>query len=143
MWIREGHEDTRNLLQCGSKEPGEDQKKVFSSKIFTNAGYRLKILAIFHEFLSEYQKKRSSFQKFYEIRLGSTKITKIRTVNTNLGVSGLDLHSNSLEPVHFFGAQSSLGGVEFSFGGAQAVIWGGTAPKCAPWHRTCFNILLM
>ena len=33
------------------------KKKVFSSKIFTNSGYRLKILAIFHEFLSKDQKK--------------------------------------------------------------------------------------
>ena len=59
MWIREGHEGTRNLFQCGSYEQGEDQKeKVFSSKISTNSGYRLKILAIFHEFLSEDKKKR-------------------------------------------------------------------------------------
>ena len=34
------------------------KKKVFSSKIFTNSGYRLKILAIFHQFLSEDQKKK-------------------------------------------------------------------------------------
>ena len=34
------------------------KKKVFSSKISTNSGYRLKILAIFHEFLSEGQKKK-------------------------------------------------------------------------------------
>ena len=109
------------------------KKKVFSSKIFTNSGHRLKILAIFHEFLSvEQKKKKSSFQKFYEIRCESTKIRKIRAVNTNLGVLGLDLHSNSPEPVNFFGAQSSLGGAQFSFGGAQAVIWGGTAPECPP-----------
>ena len=43
------------------------KKKVFCSKIFTNSGYRLKILSIFHEFLSEDQKKRSSSQNFYEI----------------------------------------------------------------------------
>ena len=34
------------------------KKKIFSSKIFTNSGYRLKILAIFHEFLSEDQKNK-------------------------------------------------------------------------------------
>ena len=40
-------------------EQGEDQKqKVFSSKIFTNSSYRLKILTIFHEFYSEDQKKK-------------------------------------------------------------------------------------
>ena len=33
------------------------KKKVFSSKISTNSGYRLKILAIFHKFSSEDQKK--------------------------------------------------------------------------------------
>ena len=78
------------------------------------------------------KKKRSSSQKFYEIRCESTKIMKIRAVNTNLGVLGLDLLSNSPEPVNFFGAQSSLRGAQFSFGGAQAVIWGGTAPECPP-----------
>ena len=46
---------------------------------------------------------------------------------TNLGI---DLHSSSPEPINFFGAQSSLGG-------AQAVIWGGTAPECLPWRRAC------
>ena len=45
-------------------------------------------------------------------------------------VSGLELHSNSTEPVHFFGA--------------QAVIWWGTAPESPPpGHATqtfpCFN----
>ena len=34
------------------------KKKVFSTKISTNSGYRLKIFAIFHEFLSEDQKKK-------------------------------------------------------------------------------------
>ena len=100
------------------------KKKVFSSKISTNSSCRLKILAMFHEFLSKDQKKSSSSQNFYEIQCVSTKITKIRAVNTNLGVFlGLNLHSNSPEPVNFFGAPSSLGE-------AQAVIWGGTAPEC-------------
>ena len=93
---------TRNLFQSESNEQGEDQKKkVFSSKISTTSSYRLNILAIFHEFFSEDQKKGSSFQKFYEIRCESTKIKKIREANTNLG---LDLHSSSPEPVDFFGA---------------------------------------
>ena len=64
---------TRNLFQqCGSNEQGEDQKKVFSLKISTNSSYCVKILAIFHEFLGEDKKKRSSFQNFYEIRCEST-----------------------------------------------------------------------
>ena len=120
------------------------KKKVFSSKISTNSSYRLKILAFFHEFFSEDQKKnkktkRSSSKNSYEIRCESAKITKIRAANTNLGVLGLDLHCNSPEPVYYFGAQSSLGGAQFSFGGAQfsfggaqAVIWGGTVLKCPP-----------
>ena len=62
-------------------------------------------------------KKKGLRPKFYEIWCESTKITKIRAVNTNLGVSGLDLHPNGPEPVNFFGAQSSLGGAQFSFGG--------------------------
>ena len=33
-------------------------KKIFSSKISTTSGYRLKILAMFHEFLSEDQKQK-------------------------------------------------------------------------------------
>ena len=68
------------------------------------------------------KKKRFSSQKRQDIRCQSTK-------NTNLG---LDLHSSSPDPVNFFGAQSSLGGAQFSFGRAQAVIWGGTAPACPP-----------
>ena len=42
---------------------------------------------------------------------------KIRALNTNLGVLGLDLHSIYPEPVNFFGAQSLLDGAQFSFGG--------------------------
>ena len=51
-WILEG---TRSLImwirECGSNEKGEDQNKnkAFSSKISTNSGFHLKILAIFHE----------------------------------------------------------------------------------------------
>ena len=111
------------------------KKKVFRSKISTNFGYRLKILEIFHDFLCEDQKKRSSSQKFYEIRCESTKITKIRAVHSNLGVSGLDLHSNSPKPVNFFGAQSSLEG------GTSSHL-GGTAPEFPPWRRACCAYVL-
>ena len=135
MRIREGHGVTRNLFQCGANEQCEDQrKKVFSSKI---CGYWLKILAIFHKFLSEdkkKKKKRSSVQKFYETRCESTKITKIRAVNTNLGVSGLDLHSNSLEPLNFFGGTALPWGALFSFGGCK-LSFEGTAPECPPPWR--------
>ena len=48
----------------------------------------------------------------------------MRAVNTNLGVLGLDLHSNSPEPVNFFGAQSSLGR-------GRIFVWGSTAPRGA------------
>ena len=68
------------------------------------------------------KKKSSSSQNRHEIRCQSTK-------NTTLS---LDLHSSSPEPVNFFGAQSSLGGAQFSFGAARAVISGSTAPVCPP-----------
>ena len=34
--------------------------------------------------------------------------------------------------VNFLGAQSSLGDAQILFGGAQALIWGHTAPECPP-----------
>ena len=71
------------------------------------------------------KKKSSSSQKRHEIRCQSTK-------NTNLG---LHLHSSSPNPVNFFGAQPRLGGAQFSFGVAQAVVWG-ARPRYAPsWRR--------
>ena len=42
------------------------------------------------------------------------------------------MYSSGSEPVTIFGAQSWLWGAQFSFGGTQAVIWGGTAPECSP-----------
>ena len=117
------------------------QKKGFRPKISTKSGCRLKILAIFHDFWSEDQKKkkkRSSSQNLHKIRWKFTKITKTqllltnsRAVNTNLGVLGLDLHSRSPESVNFFGAQSSLGGHNFRLGGTSSHL-GGTAPECPP-----------
>ena len=131
MRIRGGREKfIRVWIKRKRRRP---KKKVFFTNrpISTNSGCRLKILAIFHEFLSEDQnkkkKKRSLSQKFYEIRRESTKTTKkqfllanSRAVNTNLG---LDLHSSSPETVNFFGAQSSLGG------------HGPGMPP--PWRRAC------
>ena len=49
-----------------------------------------------------------------------------------LGVSGLELRSSGTDFVTFFGAQSSLEGAHFSFGG-------GTASKCSPWRRAWLN----
>ena len=52
-------------------------------------------------------------------------------VNTNLGVLGLDLHSNSPEPVNFLrGTVLAWGGAIFVWG-AQAAIWG-ARPRNAP-----------
>ena len=76
MWLRVAHGGTRNLFQRGSNEQGEDQKKkLFSSKIPTNCGYRL--TAIFHEFLREDQKKRRpSSQKFIKSGVSPQKLQK-------------------------------------------------------------------
>ena len=89
----------------------------------------------FPRILKQRPKKRSSFQKFYEIQCESTKITKnhfllanSRAVNTNLGVLGLDLHSSGSEPGNFFGAQSSSGGG----GGGHKQSFGGARPRNAP-----------
>ena len=89
-------------------------------------------------------------RNFYEIRCESTKITKIRVVNTNLGVFGLDFHSNSPEPVNFFGAQSSLGGHNFRLGGHKQSFGGarprngprGAGPGLTPYHgQPCISQL--
>ena len=59
------------------------------------------------------------------------KLRKCGRIHQFGSLLGLDLHSNSHEPVNFFGAQSSLGRHNFRLG-AQAVIWGGTVPECPP-----------
>ena len=101
------------------------KKKVFNSKISTNSGCRLKVLAIFHEFLSEDQKqKRSASKKFYEIRCESTKITKIRAVNTNLGVLASICNPKAPSLLISSGHSPRLGGTSAHLGG--------TAPECPP-----------
>ena len=75
------------------------------------------------------KKKKSSSQKLYEIRCESTTITKIRAVNTNSGVLGLDLHFNSPEPLNSSGHSPRLGGTIFVWGGTSSHL-GGTAPNC-------------
>ena len=51
-------------------------------------------------------------------------LTDSEVLTSILGVSSFELHSRGTEPVTFLGAQPSLEGAQFSFGGAQAVIWG-------------------
>ena len=136
MWIWGWHgKFTRVWIKQKRWRP---KKKVFSTKISTNSGCCLKILAISHEFLSEDQKKRSSSQRFYEIRCESTKITKNSSYSRILGRKTATWESlaSICTPV----APSLLisSGHNFRFG-AQAVIWGvGTAPECPPWRRACF-----
>ena len=81
----------------------------------------LEIQAVFRAEIKWSPKKRSSSQKRHEIRGHSTK-------NTNLS---LDLHSSSPEPVNFSGAQSLLGGAQFSFGGDEQSV-GGAQLRYAP-----------
>ena len=123
----------------------KNKKKVFSSKFPQILLVVSKFLRFFTNSWLKTKKKRSSVQKLYEIWFESTQITKkqfllsnSRAVNTNLGVLGLDSHSSSPKPVNLFGAQSSLGGAQFLFRGAQAVIWGAWPPRNAPpWRRFC------
>ena len=79
-------------------------------------------------------KKRSLSQKFHKIRCESTKTTKklfllanSRTIRTNLGILGLDLHSSCPEPVNFFGHCPRLGVHKRSFAG-----YGPRMPLMAP-----------
>ena len=67
---------TRSLFQCGSNEKSEDKKKAFSTNIFTNSGYRLKSLAIFHKFLSEDQKKGLRPKGFMKSGVSPQKLCK-------------------------------------------------------------------
>ena len=125
-----------------STKQGEDQKKKRSSVQKFPQILIIVSKLVFHDFLSEDQKKkkkRSSSQKFYEIRCESTKITKIRAVNTNLRVSGLDLYSNGPEPVNFFGHSPRLGGTIFVWGGTSSHLGehGPGMPPVAPGLVCC------
>ena len=130
---REIHRSLDQINKVRSKNseifrPKSEIQVVFPAEIGNSSGFSGR-----NQVISE-KKKRSSFQKRHKIRCKSTK-------NTNLD---LDLRSRSPEHVNFFGAQSSLGEAQFSFGGAQAVSWGGTAPVCPPWRQVCggFQICL-
>ena len=54
-------------------------------------------------------------------------LTNSKVMMSILRVSGLELH----QACYFLEAQSSFGGTILVWG-AQAVIWGGTAPECPP-----------
>ena len=71
-------------------------------------------------------------------------LTNFRAITSILGVLGLDLHSSSTKPVNFFGAQSSLGEEQFSFGG-HTQSFGGARPRNAPPRGagTALNSLFM
>ena len=103
------------------------KKKVFNTKISTNSGCRLKILAIFHELLSEEQKKKKKVfvpkllwnsvwvhKNYAETVL---MLANSRAVNTILGVLGLDLHSSSPLACLFLRGPVLAWGAQFSFGG--------------------------
>ena len=62
------------------------------------------------------------------IQVISKKKRFLSTKNTNLD---LDLRSKNPESVNFFGAQSSLGGKQFLFGGHKQSV-GGARPRYAP-----------
>ena len=61
MWICEGHGLREIYASVDKMNKLKTKKKVFSLKISTNSGHRLKILAIFHEFLSNPPPKKKVF----------------------------------------------------------------------------------
>ena len=123
----------RNLFQCGLNKQGEDQKKGLQFNNFHKLWLSSQNSCDFSQILKQ-KKKGLRPKSFFEIRCESTKITKIRAVNTNLGVLSLGLHSNSPDPVNsrgtvlVWGAQFSFGGHKQSFGGARP--W--NAPPVTP-----------
>ena len=83
-------------------------------------------------FWPQSEKKRSSSQKRHEIRCQSTKNTIWAWICTPVAPSLLISSGHS----------HRLGGRNFRLGGAQAVIWGGTAPVCppvAPGLESCYR----
>ena len=118
-----------NLQRIFRPKTGDLQKKKrFSTNLQEIFRPKSEIQAVFpaeNGWSLKKKKKRSSSQKCHDIRCQSTK-------NTNLG---LDLHSSSPEPVNFFGAQSSLGGAQFSFGGSTARYAPRGAGSATLYHR--------
>ena len=135
MWIREGNLGTRNLFQCGSNEQGEDQKKGLQIKKFHKFWLWSQNSCNFSRILKWRPKKKGlRLKSFMKSDVSPQKLQKIRAVNTNLGVLGLDLNSNSPKPVNFFGAQSSLGGGghNFCLQGTSSHLGGGAQPRNTP-----------
>ena len=133
LFCQARHEDS--VTGGRNKFWGHEKKFIY----VISKGARREVYSSVDQTKKEKTKKRSLPQKFYVVRCESSKITKRQfllanstAVNTNLGVLGLNLHSNSPKSVSFFGAQPSLGEHKFCWGGAQAVIWGSTAPECPP-----------
>ena len=75
----------------------------------------------FHNFWGETTKKKVFIAKSAKKQF---LLTNSGVTTSILRVPGIELHSSGTEPNTFFGAQSSLWGAQFSFGG--------TAPKCLP-----------
>ena len=116
--------------EISSNEQGEDlkKKKVFSSKISTNSSYRLKILAIFHEFFSEDQKKKGLRSKnFMKFGVSPQKLRKYGW-QTLIWASICTLVAPSL--LISSGHNPRLGRLNFCLGGHKQSFGGGTAPEC-------------
>ena len=90
------------------------KKKVSCSKIFTNSGYSLKILAIFHEFLSEDKKKGCRPKNFMKSVMSLKKLGKYRW-QTLIWASICTPEALSL--LISLGHSPSLGGHNFCLGG--------------------------
>ena len=110
------------------------QKKGFSSKISTNSGYRLKILAIFHEFVSDDQKKKQKKglrpKSFMKSGVSPQKLQKYGR-QTRIWESQASICIPITPSLLISSGHSPrLGGTIFVWG-AQAVIWG-ARPRNAP-----------
>ena len=106
-------------------------QREFPAKIANSSGFSGREQVIFKK-----KKKRVFIPK---MSWNPVSVHKKHENNSGKHQFGLRFALSSLEPINFFGAQSSLGRAQFSFGGAQAVIWGETAPICPPWRRIWFR----
>ena len=111
MWTKKQSSLSRN-----STKSGVDQKK----------GLHLKKCTNFHEFRGETTKK-SAKNSSYEFcgdnqYLGSLRPRTVRQRHL---------------ACHFLWGTIVAWGAQFSFGGVQAVIWGGTAREYPPWRQAC------
>ena len=123
-----GDGGTRNLFQCRANEQGEDQKKKgLQFKNLTNSGYRHKILAIFHEFFGEDQKKGLRPKSFMKSAVSPQKLRKIPIWEFQASICTPIAPSLLISSGH----SPRFGGAQFGWG-AQAVIWGGHGPGMPP-----------